>query len=121
MDFVVDTGTETFGGRLPFATINDPVTGLPINFQGLSAGPNNMRDADGNPLSNTLFGISANGTIYAFDTNGNPVNLFPDGTNRTFLNGCCSRCAIWYSFSPLDVNLWHVTRSRAGEVVMVTL
>ena len=115
LDFVVSTTTESFGGRLPFSTITDPITGLPVAFQGLSAGPTNMRDADGNSLANTLFGITGNGTIYAFDTNGNPVNVFPDGTNRTVSTAAAAGAPVGLAFSPLDVNLWHVTRSRAGE------
>ncbi len=112
---VADNQTEeAWGGRLPFTTINDPVTNQPINFQGLSAGPNNLRDADGNSLANTLFGISSTGVLYAFDTNGNPRNIFPDGSNRTApVNSIGSPFGL--AFSPLDVNLWHVTRTRAGE------
>ncbi len=62
-----------------------------------------------------LFGVSATGVLYAFDTNGNPVNVFPDGTNRVVSQAAPIGAPLGLAFSPLDVNLWHVTRTRAGE------
>ncbi len=75
-DVFVDTPTETYYGTLPFRVLRDS-SNNPITFAGLSAGPTNMSDANGNSLANTLFGITNTGTIFAFDTAGDPVNIFP--------------------------------------------
>ncbi len=87
----------------------------PVAFQGLAAGPTNLTDANGNSLANVLFGIADTGFIYAFDTAGNAMNVFPGGTSRTFSTASPVGANFGLAFSPLDVNLWHITRTRAGE------
>ncbi len=69
-----------------------------------------------------MFGYLSTGVIYAFDTNGNPVNVFPDGTNRTVSAAApiaAGGVPFGLAFSPLDVNLWHVTLRELAKLVMV--
>ncbi|TWU43459.1 hypothetical protein Q31b_25000 [Novipirellula aureliae] len=83
-----------------------------INFTGLRAGPASVQDGE---LSQTLFGITADGTIYAFNTQGELQPVFAGGRSsiRTNVSG-----SLGLDFSTLDYNLWHVTStepSTTGE------
>ncbi|MEZ6126187.1 MAG: pre-peptidase C-terminal domain-containing protein [Planctomycetaceae bacterium] len=82
--------------------------GLNLNFQGLALGPENVENG---LYSQTLFGITRTGEIYAFDTSGDLVPAFVDG--RTFIDtGLSSVNGL--AFGTLDYNLWHVTSRRGG-------
>ncbi|APZ94408.1 GEVED domain-containing protein [Fuerstiella marisgermanici] len=85
------------------------IGGLNLNFQGLTLGPENV---EGGLFAQTLFGITQNGDMYAFDTTGELQPVFVDGQTSisTGLNG-----ANGLAFSTLDYNLWHVT-SRRGSL-----
>ncbi|QDV71228.1 Dockerin type I repeat protein [Rosistilla carotiformis] len=86
------------------ATLTD-ASGNAIRFSGLTVGPRNLEEGR---LSETLFGVATDGTIYAFDTMGRPQAVFANGqtslrTNQSGVTGL--------AFSNLDVNLWHVSNS----------
>lgn len=90
-------------------------------FAGLALGPQNLDfdgDGAGGDLATTLFAITENGNLYAFDVSGiDPDNPGPLNNPNFF------RSDIWGSrfvstqlssvtglaFSPLDFNLWHPT------------
>ncbi|MEO2028598.1 MAG: hypothetical protein ABGZ23_22215, partial [Fuerstiella sp.] len=82
------------------------VGALNLNFEGLALGPENVENG---LLAQTLFGITNDGDIYAFDTNGDLQPVFVDGqtsvsTGLFGVNGL--------DFGTLDYNLWHVTSRR---------
>jgi hypothetical protein len=78
-----------------------------IQFTGLTAGPENVA---GGAYTNLLFGTDGNGTVYAFDTNGVPQNVFANGA--WFVStGVANLAGI--SFSNLDFNLWHPSERRS--------
>lgn len=91
------------------ATISDPDTGLPVQFSGLTVGPRNV---EGRRFANVLFGIAANGDVYAFDTRGRLVPAFANGQSKISTG---IRGANGLAFSNLDVNLWHVSANRGGD------
>ncbi len=111
----VNTATVTYSGRTSITTINNPATGTPILFTGLTAGPRNL---EGGRFANMLFGTTADGTIWAFDTAGVLQPIFPGfspsiKSSASPLNTTGSVSGI--EFSPLDVNLWHQTNTRGGD------
>ncbi|MFO1062605.1 MAG: hypothetical protein U0892_01855 [Pirellulales bacterium] len=114
-DLVVNNATTTYYGTLPTRTLNDG--GLPIAFTGLTKAPDDLIDGDGNAYTNVLIGITANGTMYAFDTTGNPMNIFPGGVNKTKSNtvGRTVTGVSGIAFSPLDVNLWHISNIESSN------
>ncbi|MFN6162612.1 MAG: GEVED domain-containing protein [Planctomycetota bacterium] len=77
-----------------------------ISFTGLVRGPIN---AAGGAYRNVLFGLTATGRIYAFDTNGYLQPVFANGANfiDTGIFGLDG-----LAFSNLDFNLWHTTSRR---------
>lgn len=77
-----------------------------INFTGLRAGPNSLRDVQGRQI---LFGITGSGTIHAFNVEGELQGVFAGG--RTSIQTGVSN-AQGLDFSTLDFNLWHVTNAR---------
>ena len=84
------------------------VGGLNLDFQGLALGPENVENG---LLSQTLFGITGDGLMYAFDTTGELQPVFVDGqtsvdTGLFNVNGL--------AFGTLDYNLWHITGRRGG-------
>lgn len=79
------------------------------DFTGLRAGPNSV---DGGIYSNVLFGITANGDIYAFNTAGEFLPYFAGGRSR-ISTGIPN--AEGLDFSTLDYNLWHYTNNRSGD------
>ena len=81
-----------------------------LQFTGLSAGPRNVANGQ---YANVLFGTTLDGTIYAFNTNGELQNVFANGQSSVStgifgLNGL--------AFSNLDYNLWHETQRRSADV-----
>lgn len=115
--FAADSGSNdpalTFSGRLPVGSIVDPETGDAVSFTGLTSGPRNLEDGR---FSDMLFGTTADGTIYAFDTAGVLQPIFPgfsykvQSQDRSLGNTVTS-----IDFSPLDVNLWHLSNRRDNE------
>lgn len=110
--FVSPNFNAVYAGVLPMVeAVIDPETNLPIEFTGLTAGPRNMH-------GDILFGTTANGTIYALDTAGNLYPAFPGFSYKTKTNaqGLDLGTAVrGLDFSPLDVNLWHLSDLRTGE------
>ncbi len=117
-------GTNAFGTVNSFTTVTD-LTGSPIAFTSLTAGPRNL---EGGRFAQMLFGTTADGTIWAFDsgldasgnikfpaTGGVKQPIFPGfspsiKSTSSPLNSSGSVSGI--DFSPLDVNLWHQTNTR---------
>ena len=100
--------TNTAGSIGTYVTGSYQLRGL--QFSGLSAGPRNVANGQ---YSNLLFGTTVDGTIYAFNTNGELQNVFANGRSSVStgvfgLNGL--------AFSNLDYNLWHETLRRANDV-----
>lgn len=92
----------------------DPETNQPIAFSGLTAGPRSLQDGTIN-YSQVLFGVSAAGRMYAFDTDGNFLNIFPRGAS--FIDGATALGGSrGINFSSLDSNLFHLS-TREGTMV----
>lgn len=121
----IDGSRELLQAANPVVSqIFDPISGEitevttyePIEFSGLVAGPQN---AEGGRYANLLFGIDADGRVFALDTHGQPQPVFAGGAYfvETGVSG-----ANGLAFSNLDDNLWHVTsdptnRHTAGHGV----
>ncbi|HBE66520.1 MAG TPA: hypothetical protein DDW52_00090, partial [Planctomycetaceae bacterium] len=99
-------------GLLPFTTIIDPETNAPVSFTGLTAGPRNLEEGR---FANMLFGITTDGTIYAFDTAGDLQPVFPGFNYKIQSTEGALPSATSIAFSPLDVNLWHTSQRRDNE------
>ncbi|MFO0940768.1 MAG: GEVED domain-containing protein [Pirellulales bacterium] len=115
--FRVGVGTDVttagrFGDVNPFSTITDPGTGTAIVFNGLTRGPRNMANPLGGTMANLLFGSTADGTIYAFNTAGVLQPVFPGFSYKTQVAGALGTTVSGIDFSALDVNLWHLTNLR---------
>ncbi len=107
----VNTATEVYSGRTANTVVTD-TAGIPIVFTGLTAGPRNL---EGGRFANMLFGTTANGTIWAFDTAGVKQPIFPGfqaSIRSTSLPLNATGTVSGIDFSPLDVNLWHQTNTR---------
>ncbi len=85
------------------------VGGLNINFAGLSLGPD---EVEGGKYGNTLFGISATGELFAFDTAGVLQPIFNDAQTSVQVAGVFNVTGL--AFGTLDRNLWHTTTNRGG-------
>ncbi len=88
---------------------------LGINFTGLTTGPTNIPGLldgpdglTGNPL---LFGSTAAGDVYAFDTEGRLRPVFAGGASRINIGPGVRGI----EFSTLDFNLWHTTDQRGDD------
>ncbi|MFT5527119.1 MAG: hypothetical protein ACI9HK_005101, partial [Pirellulaceae bacterium] len=81
-------------------------TGNPIQFTGLTAGPDSVENGR---YAEMLFGIDGSGRLYAFDTEGDLQPIFADGATSvaTGLFGIQG-----LAFSNLDTNLWHSTLNQ---------
>lgn len=103
-DFSSETPGVLYEGLLPIVpAIIDPETGDPIEFNGLTAGPRNIH-------GDLLFATTADGTIYALDTDGNLQPVFPGFSYKTRSAAAGLGTAVeGVDFSPLDVNLWHLS------------
>lgn len=105
--YQVTAGAAIISGPTP---IIDPLLGaVTLNFAGLAAGPDAVENGK---YAQTLFGISNNGTLVAFDTTGALQPVFLDGATslNTGLGGVTG-----LDFSTLDRNLWNVTTARGSE------
>ncbi|MEZ6135388.1 MAG: tandem-95 repeat protein [Pirellulaceae bacterium] len=110
----IGTGTAGFGSVAPLTTVLDPANGQPLRFTSLESGPDNiLSETLGVNLSNIVFGTTANGTIWAMDLTGTLQPIFPGGHVSTKTTAAANVSGV--AFSPLDVNLWHVTDTQ-GDV-----
>lgn len=111
-DFTSADPAELYEGTLPLIEeIIDPETNAPIQFNGLTVGPRNM-------FGDLLFATTSDGTIYALDTDGNLQPVFPGFSYKTKANAAGADLGTsveGIDFSPLDVNLWHLSDLRTGE------
>ncbi|GAB5405864.1 MAG: hypothetical protein Aurels2KO_40950 [Aureliella sp.] len=103
---------EFSDGLLPATVVVDPETNAPVSFTGLTAGPRNLEQGR---FADMLFGITTDGTIYAFDTAGVLQPVFPGYNYKIQSTDQSLGGATSIDFSPLDVNLWHVSQRRDGE------
>ncbi|WP_153557697.1 GEVED domain-containing protein [Roseimaritima sediminicola] len=78
-----------------------------INFTGLVRGPQTV---EGGRYSNLLFGTTADGRVYAFNTAGELQPIFVGGQTNIDANG--NGAVRGVAFSTLDRNLWGVTGTR---------
>ncbi len=80
-----------------------------LNFTSLRSGPVSYNDGE---LRETLFGMTANGDIYAFNTAGELQPIFAGGRSMisTGIGG-----ARGLDFSTLSYNLFHVTGQRGAD------
>ena len=95
-----------------YFVINDPETNLPIAFTGLSTGPRSLIDG-AIDYSQILFGVTASGRMYAFNTSGVLQNIFPRGAN--FIDGVGTAGSSGISFSSSDSNLFHLSFKNETE------
>ncbi len=105
--FRVDSSQLTSNGNRQVGQYVATATDLVgINFTGLRAGPASVEDGS---LSQILFGVTASGDMYAFDTAGELQPVFAGGRSMisTGIGG-----ALGLDFSTIDFNLWHVTDQR---------
>ncbi|MCO8123946.1 GEVED domain-containing protein [Stieleria sp. TO1_6] len=99
-------GNRTIGTYVQTAT---DLLRVGSSFTGLRAGPNSV---DGGIYSNVLFGITASGDIYAFNSLGELLPYFAGG--RSMISTGIAN-AEGLDFSTLDYNLWHYTNNRSGD------
>lgn len=80
-------------------------------FRGLVAGPG--AGTEGGAYEDLLFGITVDGDIYVFDTNGDLQPVLAGGSHvvSTGIPGVTG-----IAFGTLDYNLWEVTADRANDV-----
>jgi hypothetical protein len=108
--YVVPSGALFFNGNQNVGQYVQSSTDLiGINFSGLRAGPNSLRDAAGRQI---LFGITPTGTIHAFNLDGELQGVFAGG--RTSIETGVGN-AQGLDFATLDYNLWHVTGARGAD------
>lgn len=108
--FVVTEGELVTNGNRQVGRYVQTATDLiGINFTGLRAGPVSV---EGGSLSQLLFGTTATGEIYAFNTRGELQPVFAGGRSvvSTGIGGL-----LGLDFSTIDFNLWHVTGQRGGD------
>ncbi|MFH1921311.1 MAG: GEVED domain-containing protein, partial [Planctomycetota bacterium] len=90
--------------------------GTAIQFSGLSAGPLNV---EGGRYADTLFATDLTGHLYALDSDGNLRPVFEDSADRLQLEGNPGGGNLTgvrgVDFSPIDYNLWHMTRNRWAD------
>ena len=91
----------------------------PIAFTSLTAGPRNLENGR---YANMLFGTTADGTIWALNTNGIKQPVFPGFSASVKSNSIPLNPSPFLldvvqgiDFSPLDVNLWHQTNRRTND------
>jgi hypothetical protein len=96
-------------------TITDPTSGTPVDFQGLTVGPPDVENGD---YADTLFAISADGTLYALQPQNlkttpsvTPSPIFSNGATslETGLFAEGTTAVTGLAFTTLDYNLWHTT------------
>lgn len=104
--YLVDNPTAAVQGNIGtyVGTATDLVG---LQFTGLTTGPQNV---DGGQYADLLFGTTANGRLYAFNTAGVLQPVFAGGQTSTAIGQGISARGL--AFSTLDQNLWHVTENR---------
>lgn len=109
---IVNTGENRYQGTKSFAVVEDG--GAPIQFTGLTRGPRNL---EGGRYANMLFATTANGTLYAINTSGVLQPIFPGYSYKVHSadRGGLGNNVVGIDFSPLDVNLFHLTDLRDDE------
>jgi len=118
----IDDGNFTITTTLidadPSTPAIDPIldgNGAPIEFQGLSVGPQNL---EGGFYADFLFAIDGSGNLYCFDTDGVLQAVFDsdgDALADAFSIDSGAGAARGLAFSPLDINLWHPTTRRGTD------
>ena len=111
-DVFVGTGAVRYRGTSPLTVVNDG--GTPVAFTGLTRGPRNL---EGGKYANMLFATTADGTLYALDNAGNLQPVFPGYAYKVHSDdrGGLGTNVVGIDFSPLDVNLFHLTDLRDNE------
>ena len=92
------------------AQITHPVTGQPLQFSGLAAGPQNVEDGR---FAQTLFASDRSGVVWALNTVGELLGIFADGA--TSIDPAGIGGVVGVDFSPIDYNLWHWTTRRGND------
>ncbi|MBX3420875.1 MAG: tandem-95 repeat protein [Pirellulaceae bacterium] len=103
-------GDRSFGSvAAPITVIVDPQFG-PVSFTGLTRGPSELHQ-------DMLFGTTANGRVYAFNTAGQFLPVFAGASFRTQTTGPNGLGAAvnGIDFSTLSRNLWHVSDLEADS------
>jgi hypothetical protein len=100
--------------------------GFFASFEGLAVGPQNLDldgDGAGGDLAQTLFAITSNGELVAFDVSGLVAgqgqvrirnDVFATPGAKFLATGL--QAATGLAFSPLDFNLWHPTLSDSSTL-----
>ncbi len=107
--YILNNPTTT-GASLTFIGQIKASNGQAVQFTGLTNGP---PDVNNGAYANDLFGVDANGNLYAFNTSGVLQNVFNGGTASSVSLGLANITSL--AFSTLDYNLWHVTDARAAN------
>ena len=136
LQFLQDTGplygVSTGGQFYQVSTFNADATNVTDfsdlipdegGFQGLAAGPVNLYDA---AFRNRFFAITGTGKLVCIDPTGasdgsaalidNIFDTDGDGIGDSYLSEATANNARGLAFSPLDINLWHATGRRQGDV-----
>ncbi len=100
--YAIDYTLGPFPGRSVTTTSIKQVIDRP--FSGLVAGPG--AGTEGGAYENLLFGLTSDGDIYVFDTNG---DLQPVLAGGNFMVSTGIQNADGIAFGTLDYNLWEVT------------
>ncbi|MEZ6150590.1 MAG: Ig-like domain-containing protein [Pirellulaceae bacterium] len=105
-------GATLYIGTKAIKTITDGA--VPIQFTGLTRGPRNL---EGGRFANMLFATTTDGTIYAINTNGDLQPVFPGYSYKVHSSdrGGLGPEVVGIDFSPLDVNLFHLTDLRGSD------
>lgn len=107
--YVVNNPTGHFEGNIgTYVSSATDLVGIP--FTGLSRGPRNV---DGGQYADLLFGTTAAGEVYAFDSAGRLQDVFVGGQSMIDIDGAGGVRGV--AFSTLDYNLWHVTDTRGED------
>ncbi len=85
--------------------------GNPEDLQGLTFGPRNVRDQ---ALRNTLFAVSQDGTMYAFDKLGRAAPIFSGGRSEVDID-VPGGDLTGITFGTTERNLWHTTTDRGRD------
>ena len=105
--YVVSNPGATVQGRIgTYVATATELIGL--DFTGLSAGPRNVQ---GGQFANLLFGVTASGQLYAFNTAGRLQPIFAGGATSVNVGSG----TVGIDFSTLDFNLWHTTPLRGSD------
>ncbi|HWB07900.1 MAG TPA: choice-of-anchor L domain-containing protein [Pirellulales bacterium] len=107
--YIVNNPAST-GASVQFVGQIKAGNGSVVPFTGLTNGP---PDVNNGAYANDLFGVDANGNLYAFSTSGALQNVFNGGTASSVSLGVTNIVSL--AFSTLDYNLWHVTDARAND------